>query len=98
MSERNVVQKKSERILEEEEEKTTQEVKVKEKQPQSPPDPHQEVKVNKVIPVEVTSVLLVPCTSQSELAKMLRKDEKAILKQSGYQNSTEKWNLAWLPP
>ena len=42
------------------------------------------VKVKKVIPDEVISVLFVPRTPHSELAKMLRKDEQAISKLSRY--------------
>ena len=43
------------------------------------------VKSEKVIPDKVVSVLFVPCTPPNELAKMIRKDEQAISKLSGYR-------------
>merc|ERR1712081_35640 len=64
----------------------THEVKVKENQLQSQSNPQEEVKVKtKLIPDEVISVLFVPRTSHSELAKMLRRDKQAISKLSRYR-------------
>ena len=61
----------------------THKVKVNKDQLQSRTNPQEEVKVKKkVIPDEVISVLFVPHTPHSELAKMLRKDEQAISKLS----------------
>ena len=63
----------------------THEVKVNDNQLQSQSNPQEEVKVKtKVIPYEVISVLFIPCTPHSELAKMLRRDEQAISKLSRY--------------
>ena len=64
----------------------THQVKVNEDQLQSRSNQQEEVKVKKkVIPDEVISVLFIPRTPHSELAKMLRKDEQAISKLSRYR-------------
>ena len=42
-------------------------------------------KTKKPIPEEVVSVLFVPRTPHSELAKLIRRDEHTISKLSGYR-------------
>merc|ERR1711954_478849 len=63
-------------------------------QPPPPAPPHEEkendnnreeMKKKKNIPEEVVSVLFVPRTPHSELAKMIRKDEQTISKLAGYR-------------
>ena len=78
----------------------THEEKVKENQLQSQSSPQEEVKVKtKVIPDEVISVLFVPRTPHSELAKMLRKDEKEISTiMIPHQDSRKNRYQTWRPP
>ena len=58
-------------------------------EPQPPPTPPisgiQPLGSKKVIPEEVISVLFVPRTPHSELARMIRRDEHTISKLSGYR-------------
>ena len=57
--------------------------------PPPPPPPMPQIQptgtVKKKIPEEVISVLFVPRTPHSELAKLIRRDEHTISKLSGYR-------------